>query len=103
MHRVAVRLLAVLAMAIGIMAHVSPAVAREVNLRDFILISVGMSEAEVLYRLGPFDYETVYTDYYRYPTRKRWAYLPDYGKRGWITEITFDSRGRVQNIERYKP
>jgi hypothetical protein len=90
-------------MSIGIMADVPLAVAREVSLRDFILISVGMSEAEVLYRLGPFDYETVYTDHYRYPIRKRWAYLPVYGKRGWITEITFDSRGRVQNIERYKP
>jgi hypothetical protein len=79
------------------------AVAGEVDMREYIMIDEGMTEAEVLYRLGPYDYETVFSDYYHFPIRRRWAYLPAYGKRGWITEITFDFRGRVQQIERYRP
>ncbi|MCG3202867.1 MAG: hypothetical protein NFCOHLIN_02753 [Gammaproteobacteria bacterium] len=79
------------------------AVAGEVDMRDYIMLDEGMTEAEVLYRLGPYDYETVYSDYYHLPIRKRWAYLPAYGKRGWVTEITFDHRGRIQQIERYRP
>jgi hypothetical protein len=79
------------------------AAAAEVDMRDYIMIDEGMTEAEVLYRLGPYDYETVFSDYYHFPIRRRWAYLPAYGRRGWITEITFDHRGRVQQIERYRP
>lgn len=78
-------------------------VAGEVDMRDYIMLDEGMTEAEVLYRLGPYDHETVYSDYYHLPIRKRWAYLPAHGRRGWVTEITFDHRGRIQQIERYRP
>lgn len=89
--------------AILAMAAVRPAYPGEVALPDFNLLSEGMSEAEVLYRLGPYDHETVYTDYYRFPIRKRWAYLPAPGRRGWITEITFNHSGQVDRIDRYRP
>jgi len=85
------------------MAAVQPACPAEVAMRDFNLLSEGMSEAEVLYRLGPYDHETVYTDYYRFPIRKRWAYLPAPGRKGWITEITFNHSGQVDRIDRYRP
>lgn len=88
---------------VGSLWSAAPCVAGEVDMRDYIMLEEGMTEAEVLYRLGPYDYETVYSDYYHIPIRKRWAYMPAYGKRGWITEITFDHRGRIQQIERYRP
>ncbi|MEZ5445821.1 MAG: hypothetical protein R3F45_08600 [Gammaproteobacteria bacterium] len=88
---------------VGALWSAASAVAGEVDMRDYIMLEEGMTEAEVLYRLGPYDYETVYSDYYFLPIRKRWAYLPAYGKRGWVTEITFDHRGRIQQIERYRP
>ena len=80
-----------------------PGLAAEVDMRDFVRLQRGMTEAEVLYRLGRYDHETVFTDAYHQPIRKRWSYLPAYGRRGWITEITFDSRGLVSGLERYRP
>ncbi|MGQ0658720.1 MAG: hypothetical protein ACT4NU_11625 [Chromatiales bacterium] len=94
-------LLALVLGAAAVAAH--SARAGEVDLPDFNLLSEGMSEAEVLYRLGPYDHETVYTDYYAFPIRKRWAYLPAPGRRGWITEITFNRSGRVERLDRYRP
>ena len=83
------------------------ALASEVDLRDYIKLDEGMSEAEVLYRLGPYDYETVYGLGFGYhgrlPTYKRWAYLPQHGHDGWITEISFSYDGHVCNLERYRP
>lgn len=81
--------------------------ASEIDLRDYIKIDEGMSEAEVLYRLGPYDYETVYGFGFGYhgrlPTYKRWAYLPARGHNGWITEISFSYDGHVSRLERYRP
>jgi hypothetical protein len=81
--------------------------AAEVDFRDYLRLDEGMTEAEVLYRLGPADHETVLSDFpdgfYHVPFRKRWAYLPPRGHSGWITEITFNYDGRVSSIDRYPP
>lgn len=74
-----------------------------VPLREFGLLREGMSEAEVLVRLGPYDHEAVYFDHYAV-VRKVWYYIPDGTYSGdWITEITFDARGRVRKLDRYRP
>ncbi len=80
----------------------SPLSASEVVLRDYTLLSNGMSEAEVLYRLGPYDHETIYFDHWRAPVRKTWYYVPE-SRSGWITEIVFDAGGHVQSLERTRP
>ncbi|MGE0383733.1 MAG: hypothetical protein AB7Q97_03330 [Gammaproteobacteria bacterium] len=78
--------------------------AAAVDLRKFSLIVEGMSEAEVMYRLGPFDRESVLQDGHHGPLRKKWYYIPDGHYSGeWITEITFDGNGRVKRIDRVKP
>jgi hypothetical protein len=83
------------------------AAAAEVDFRDYIGLNEGMTEAEVLYRLGPCDHETFLDDFpvgfHHLPLRKRWAYLPPRGQSGWITEITFNAAGRVSSLERYPP
>jgi hypothetical protein len=77
--------------------------ARSIDLRDYVLISRGMSEAEVLRRLGPPDHEAFrYFDYGRGTEVKTWSYLPEKGRSGqWTTEIVLESR-RVISKERYK-
>lgn len=79
----------------------SVASADEIDMRDYIKLSKGMSEAEVLYRLGPPDHETVKSDYHQNVLRKSWFFIPlpqNTGK--WITEIEFDSNGRIINLDR---
>ena len=74
-----------------------------IPMRDFIQLKRGMSEAEVLYRVGGFDHESVITDYHHNVVKKTWSYIPDYqGSNGWITEIVFDRHGLVQSLERYR-
>ncbi len=83
-----------------------PAFADSVSMKDYSLISNGMSEAEVLYRLGPYDHETVMTGLYNAVENRTWYYIPTAGEvsnRQWITEIRFDGNGRVVSRERYKP
>jgi hypothetical protein len=82
------------------------AIADSVDMRDYNLISNGMSEAEVLYRLGPYDHETVATGFFNNVLHKTWYYIPrqdEVSNRKWITEIRFDSNGRVTARERYRP
>lgn len=79
--------------------------AGSVPMRDYNLLSTGMSEAEVLYRLGPYDHETV--TYGRFFTilRKTWYYIPtpdEISNFQWITEIQFDDRGLVTGLDRYR-
>jgi len=75
-----------------------------VDLREYGLLITGMSEAEVLYRLGPYDHEAIYHDGHRYVQKKIWYYIPDGSYSGdWITEITFDSGGRIRELNRFKP
>ena len=81
------------------------AIAGAVAMRDYNLLSTGMSEAEILYRLGPYDHETV--TYGRFYTiiRKTWYYIPDREETSnhrWITEIQFDAGGLVTGLDRYR-
>jgi outer membrane protein assembly factor BamE (lipoprotein component of BamABCDE complex) len=79
----------------------SVASADEIDMRDYIKLSKGMSEAEVLYRLGSPDHETIKSDYHRNVLRKTWFFIPLSQNRGkWITEIEFDSNGRIINLDR---
>lgn len=80
--------------------------ADSVPMRDYIRLSIGMTEAEILYRLGPYDHETVTYSYHYYPLFKTWYYLPAPGEatsNAWITEIRIDNRGVVTALDRYKP
>lgn len=79
--------------------------AGSVAMRDYNLLSTGMSEAEILYRLGPYDHETV--TYGRFYTifQKTWYYIPDREETSnhrWITEIQFDAGGLVTGLDRYR-
>lgn len=73
-----------------------------IPLRKFRLLNEGMSETEILRRVGAPDRETVIDNYHTY--RKIWYYLPDGSYSGhWTTIITFNSKGRVAKIERERP
>jgi len=72
-------------------------------MRDFIQLTKGMTEAEVLYRIGPFDHESVYTDHHHTIIRKTWYYIPErHSSSSWITEIKFNRLGHIQSMERYR-
>ncbi|MDN5882960.1 MAG: hypothetical protein L0H37_11385, partial [Nitrosospira sp.] len=75
-----------------------PSASAAMDMRDYNLLDIGMSLAEVEVRVGPPDRETVYG----YGDKIIWYYLPD-SQNGWITEIIFNSGGRVNNLKRYKP
>jgi hypothetical protein len=82
---------------------IQAACADTIPMRDYNLLSRGMSEAEVLYRVGPYDHETRYTDYDHNVIRKIWYYIPARPtSSSWITEIEFDGSGVVQSLSRYR-
>jgi len=79
----------------------SMASADAIDMRDYIKLRKGMSEAEVLYRIGAPDHETVRTDYHHNILRKSWFFIPAQKSTDkWITEIEFDSNGRIINLDR---
>lgn len=81
-----------------------PARADMIPMRKYIMLDQGMSEAEVLYRVGPCDYKSTQSDYYHNVISTTWYYIPvRKSADGWITEITFDGRGVVQSLNRYRP
>lgn len=68
----------------------------------FRLLQEGMSEGEVIMRVGPPDRETLINNQFQY--KKIWYYIPDGSYSGdWLTTITIDANGRVIEIEREKP
>jgi hypothetical protein len=74
-----------------------------IPMRDYIYLSRGMSEAEVLYRVGPYDHESRYTDHDHNVVRKIWYYIPVRPtSNSWITEIEFDQNGVIQSLTRYR-
>lgn len=74
-----------------------------ISMRDYSLLTRGMSEAEILYRIGPYDHQSVYTDYHHNVIRKIWYYIPERkSSDAWITEIEFDQGGIVQSLQRYR-
>ena len=84
-----------------LLAVVIPSRADMIPMRDFARLKNGMSEAEVLYRVGVPDHESLYLDYHHDVMRKVWYYIPaGTTSNAWITEITFDHVGVVQSLER---
>lgn len=74
-----------------------------IPMRDYNLLTRGMSEAEVLYRVGTYDHQSVYSDYHNNIMRKVWYYIPERERSdAWITEIEFDHNGIVQSLQRYR-
>ena len=74
-----------------------------IPMRDYILLKTGMSIAEVLYRVGPFDYESVSSDHHHNIIKQIWYYIPsNQGSDSWITELVFDRAGHLQSLERYR-
>lgn len=81
----------------------SMASADAIDMRDYILLKNGMSEAEVLYRIGPYDHETIKSDRYNYVLRKTWFYIPPQNSTNkWITELKFDANGVLISRDRYR-
>ena len=75
--------------------------ADEIDMRDYIKLRKGMSEAEVLYRVGPPDHETSRTDFFHDVVRRTWFFIPSQqGSGKWISEIEFDASGRIINLDR---
>ena len=80
--------------------------ADSIPMSDYIRLKTGMTEADVLYRVGLYDHETIATDYFQNVIRKTWYYIPAHSEMcnaKWITEIVFDGAGRIITIDRYKP
>ncbi|MFQ5660034.1 MAG: hypothetical protein ACE5GZ_06375 [Gammaproteobacteria bacterium] len=74
-----------------------------IPMRDFIQLKTGMTEAEVLFRIGTYDYESVYTDYHHHLIKKIWYYIPvQKGSDAWISEIVIDHSGQIQSLQRYR-
>jgi hypothetical protein len=91
------------AVASCLLCAVAAASADMIPMRDYTLLSRGMSEAEVLFRVGPYDHESRYTDYDHNVIRKIWYYIPHRKTSdSWITEIEFDQDGVVQSLVRYR-
>jgi hypothetical protein len=81
----------------------SVASADAIDMRDYILLKNGMTEAEVLYRIGPYDHETIKSDRYNYILRKTWFYIPPQNStHKWITELKFDANGVLISRDRYR-
>ena len=74
-----------------------------IDMQDYILLRNGMTEAEVLYRIGPYDHETIKSDRYNYILTKTWFYIPPHNSTNkWITEIRFDANGKVVSRDRHR-
>lgn len=76
--------------------------AKAIPFEDFIFLERGMSEGEILLRVGPPDHEVIINNIFVY--RKIWYYIPDGNYSGdRLTEIRFGPFGRVISIERTHP
>ena len=74
-----------------------------IDMRDYITLRSGMTEAEVLYKFGPSDHETQRSDRLDFILSKTWFYIPVRSSSNkWITEIKFDSNGRLIKRDRYR-
>ena len=88
----------------GLLLAAAPAVPADmIPMRDYNLLSRGMTEAEVLFRVGRYDHQSSYGDYHHNIIRKTWYYIPEKkGSQSWISEIEFDGNGVVQELRRYR-
>ncbi|MBL1142461.1 MAG: hypothetical protein D8M62_10490 [Proteobacteria bacterium] len=73
-----------------------------IDMRDYIILKNEISEAEVLYKFGSPDHETINTDYYNHIRSKTWFYIPvQSGSNKWITEFKFNGNGKLISKDRY--
>ena len=80
----------------------SALIADAIEMRDYITIRTGMSEAEILYKFGPSDHETIRSDRLDFVLSKTWFYIPIRSSNDkWITGIKFDSNGKLIKLDRY--
>ncbi len=74
-----------------------------IDMRDYILVQNQITEAEVLYKFGPFDHETINSDYRHHVLSKTWFYIPKRnGSNKWITEFKFNGNGKLISKDRYR-
>lgn len=74
-----------------------------VDMKDYLILKNKVSEAEVLYRLGPPDHETINDDCYNNVLNKTWFYIPaNKGSKKWISEFRFNANGRLISKDRYR-
>jgi hypothetical protein len=78
-------------------------IADAIGMRDYITLRTGMSEAEILYKFGTSDHETIRSDRLNFILSKTWFYIPNRSSNDkWITEIKFDSNGKLIKRDRYR-
>ena len=81
-------------------ALVEPVLGGQIDLVDFGLIKRGMSEAEILVRLGPPDYESVEGVFPNKLLIKSYFYFSEPGRHQDITTVIKFEGGRVIRKER---
>ena len=79
------------------------AFAEAIALRDYVLLRRGMTEAEVLYRIGTFDRETIRSNRYDSILSRSWFYIPTQKSANkWISEFRFDANARLIFKDRFR-
>jgi hypothetical protein len=74
-----------------------------IDMRDYIILKNEISEAEVLYKFGAPDHETINSDYHHNILTKTWFYIPHgNGSNKWITEFKFNGNGKLISKDRYR-
>lgn len=74
-----------------------------VDMKDYLLLKNQVSEAEILYKLGPPDHETINDDCYNNVLNKTWFYIPKRkGSNKWISEFRFNGNGKLISKDRYR-
>jgi hypothetical protein len=81
----------------------SYASADAIDMRDYIILKNDITEAEVLYKFGSPDHETINSDYHHYIISKTWFYIPAQNASDkWITEFKFNGNGKLISKDRYR-
>lgn len=77
--------------------------AEAIDMRDYIILKNKITEAEVLYRFGAPDHETINSDHRNFIQSKTWFYIPaKSGSNKWITEFKFNGNGKLISKDRYR-
>lgn len=84
---------------VPLLLSVASAGASAVDARDRGFISRGMSEGEVLFKIGKPDHEAFVSNAKGQPEEKTWTYFPHYRDPQTLTIITLRA-GVVSSIER---
>ena len=86
-----------------ILLYCNYASADAIDLNEYALLKNQSSEAEVLYKLGPPDHETINDDCYNHVLNKTWYYIPKTkGSNKWISEFRFNGNGKLISKDRYR-